>query len=140
MNQANQSEVESGVNQKQQSGLSRCFFGQSNALKIQYSDDSGSIYISIGTKSEQGQWSWRAAKLKDVEAGDILRVLQGISDNVSFYHKFKGNSNRISINRKDASLFIRIEDFSKALNTGEQQVLLIFLEQAIRNYLKSGLG
>ena len=140
MNQTNQSEVESGVYQKQQSGLSRCFFGQSNALKIQYGDDSGSIYISIGTKSEQGQWNWRAAKLKDVEAGDIIRVLQGISDNVSFYHSFKGNSNRISINRKDASLFVRIEDFSKALNTGEQQVILIFLEQAIRNYLKSGLG
>ena len=124
------------INNSQSNGVSRCFFGQKNAFKIQYSFEQKAIFISIGVKKENGEWDWKGAKIKDIEAGEILRILCGKAESVSFYHTFNGRSNRIWINQKDENTIIRIEKYSKALNSGEQEVLFILLQEAIRLSLK----
>jgi len=118
--------------QNQRPAIDRCFFGQKSALKAQYNKESRSIYIGVGKKSDDDKWSWNNAKIKDTEAAEIIRILQGQTDSVSFFHTFNGSSRKIWINRKEEQLFVKIDDNSKGINLGEQEVLKIVLLEAIR--------
>jgi len=118
--------------QKQKPALDRCFFGQKSALKAQYNEKSKSIYIGVGRKNGDDKWSWNNAKIKDTEAANIIRVIIGKADSISFFHTFKENNRKIWINRKEEQLFFKIDDNSKGLNPGEQEVLKIVLLEAIR--------
>ena len=118
--------------------LGKTFFSQNAALGVQYNPDKNSIYLQIG-KKDQENWIWIRAKMKDTELGDILRVLRGKVENVSFYHKYNGKETKIWVNRKDDTVFFKIEEFSEALNSGEQEVLILLLEEMILLNLQSGL-
>lgn len=117
---------------EQRPALDKCFFGQKSAFKAQYDKESKSIYIGVGKKNEDESWSWKNAKIKDTEAAEIIRVLQGQADSVSFYHTFNGSSRKIWINRKEEQLFVKIDNKRKGVNFGEQEVLKIVLLEAIR--------
>lgn len=112
--------------------LDKCFFGQKSAFKAQYDKESKSIYIGVGKKNEDESWSWKNAKIKDTEAAEIIRVIQGFSESVSFYHTFNDSKRQIWFNRKDEQLFVRIDDAGKGISVGEQEVLKILLLEAIR--------
>ena len=111
--------------------IDKCFFGQKTALKIQYNQENKSIYVGIGKKEEDDTWTWKTAKMKDTEIAEILRLLQQKTENVNFYHTFDGNQTKIWINRKDKSVFFKIEEYAKGLNSAEQEVLRIVLEETI---------
>ncbi|MCB1084461.1 MAG: hypothetical protein KDK61_09140, partial [Simkania sp.] len=66
---------------------------------------------------------WKKVKMNDMELGDILRVLEGKAEQVSFFHDFKGEKTQIWINKKDDAFFIKVRELSKSLTTGEQRVL-----------------
>ena len=101
--------------------ISKAFFGKNNCLKVTFNNQRD-CYFEFGT-SKQEKWSWKKVKLNDGELGDILRVLEGKSLSVSFFHDFKGDKTQIWINKKDDLFFIKVRELSKSLSTGEQRVL-----------------
>jgi hypothetical protein len=103
---------------------------KNNALKIQYNKNTNQIYIHAG-KKDNYKWVWIKSKFSDSEIGEILRVLDGQTDKCSFFHQFNGNTTRTWINKKDGFIFVKIEDISKALNSGEQEVMKVLLEKVI---------
>lgn len=125
-------EVETvGEDKPSKTKLDRCFFGQKSALKVQYNPESKAIFLGIGKKGEDDTWTWQTAKLKDTEAAEIILVIQGKAEAANFYHTFKDDTTKIFINHKETNVFFRIEDQSKALTPGEQEVLKLILEAAI---------
>lgn len=111
--------------------IDKCFFGQKTALKIQYNQETKSIYLGIGRKQEDDTWTWKTAKMKDTETAEILRLLQQKAENINFYHTYNGNETKIWINRNQDTVFFKIEDQSKGLSPAEQEVLKIVLEETI---------
>lgn len=109
--------------------VSKVFFGQSTAFKITLNKD-GDVYFNLGKKSNES-WSWKKAKMNDVELGEILSVLEGSNTSTSFYHEFGGEKKQIWINAKGDALFIKIDDYSKGLNPGEQMVLRELLKHCM---------
>lgn len=110
--------------------INKAFMSKNNALKIQYNKSVNQIYFHAG-KKETDKWSWIKTKFIDSEIGEILRVLNGGIDKCSFYHQFNGKSTRTWINKKNEFVFFKIEGISKALNTGEQEVMKILLRKII---------
>ena len=110
--------------------INKAFMSKNNALKIQYNKDVNQIFIHAGKKDNE-KWVWIKTKFSDSEIGDILRVLNGQTDKCSFFHQFNGNTTRTWINKKDGFVFFKIEDISKALNSGEQEVLKVLLNKII---------
>lgn len=125
-------ETSQKTEKNQRPALDKCFFGQKSAFKAQYDKTSKSIYIGVGKKNEDESWSWKNAKIKDTEAAEIIRVIQGNSASVSFYHTFNDSKRQIWVNRKDEQLFVRIDNAGKGISVGEQEVLKILLLEAIR--------
>jgi hypothetical protein len=111
--------------------LDKCFFGQKSALKVQYNPEGKAIFLGIGKKGEDDSWTWKTAKLKDTESAEIILVIRGKAETASFYHTFKGGTTRVSINRNNGTIFFRVEDYARALNPGEKEVLRMILEEAI---------
>ncbi|MCK5605613.1 hypothetical protein KAR91_27210 [Candidatus Pacearchaeota archaeon] len=113
--------------------LDKAFFSKQSCLKLQYSKSTESIYLHVGKKNGEKDWSWVKTKIRDCEAADILNVLNGRSKSVSFFHKFKDVQKRTWISRDDDKglVWVRVEDHSKQLNDGEQKVFAILLEKAI---------
>lgn len=103
---------------------------KNNALKIQYNKDKNQIFFHAG-KKDNDKWNWIRSKFSDSEIGEILRVLNGKIDKCSFYHQYNGKAKRTWINKKNGYLFFKIEDISKALNSGEQEVMKVLLEKVI---------
>ena len=101
--------------------ISKAFFGKNNCLKVTFNNQRD-CYFEFGTALKE-KWSWKKVKLNDGELGDILRVLEGKSQSVSFFHDFKGDKTQIWINKKDDLFFIKVRELSKSLSTGEQRVL-----------------
>ena len=101
------------------------FFGQKSALKAQYNKESKSIYIGVGKKSDDNKWSWNNAKIKDTEAAEIIRILQGQTESVSFYHTFNDSKRQIWVTRKEEQLFVKIDSNSKGINLGEQDTIAL---------------
>ena len=107
----------------------RAFFGKTSCLKVMFNQ--GSIYIHMGLKGPDG-WTWDKLKFNDMEAGEIVRVLNGRKNEVSFYHKFDNHANKAWVTRKDdGAFFFRINDVNKNLSDGEQEVLRVLLEKFI---------
>jgi len=110
--------------------VNKAFLSKSTALKIQYNQTVNQIYLHAG-KKQTDKWVWIRSKFSDAELGDILRVLHGQADSCSFFHRYNGHTTRTWVNKKDGYVFVKIEDISKALNTGEQEVLKVLLQQII---------
>lgn len=110
--------------------LDKCFFGKESALKVQYDKDTNKLYLGVGKKNDN-DWTWEKAKLKDVEAAEILRVIASKTEAASFFHSFNNKNTKIWVNKSEDSLVIKIESQSKKLNPAEQEVLRIFLEEVI---------
>ena len=112
--------------------INKAFMSKAGSLKIQVNTKTKSIYLHAGKKQADDTWSWEKTKIDDSECGAILNVLKGRIDKISFFHKFNDNQKRTWINKDNNGLFwIRIEDYKKSLNPGEQTVFEILLEQAI---------
>lgn len=113
-------------------GINKAFFGQDNALKIQYNTDTNEVYLHLG-KVHEKVWTWYRAKLNDVELGNIIQVLVGKINHISFFHKFNSNPQQIFVDRsKNGKTFaFRIGSMSKALNEAEAYVLKILIESLI---------
>jgi len=111
--------------------LNKAFMSKTGCLKLQYNEKTKSIYLHAGKKKEDDSWDWVKTKIGDAEAGDILNVIKGKFEKISFFHKFKDQQKRTWINMKDDLLWVRIEDYKKSLNPGEQRVFEILLEKAI---------
>ena len=45
--------------------------------------------------------------------------------------KYNDNTTRTWVNKKNGFIFFKIEDISKALNSGEQEVMRVLLEKVI---------
>jgi len=131
MENPNQTKTEPVQNPSQSIVIDKCFFGQKTALKIQYNQENNSIFIGIGKKNENDQWTWNNAKIKDTEAADIVRVITGKIDNTSFYHTFNNTHTQIWITKKETQIFIKIDNLTKNLNPSEQEVLKIILKETI---------
>ena len=104
----------------------KTFFSQNSALRVQYNPSLNTVFFSIGKKSND-TWKWQIAKMSDCELGDIINVLDNRSDGISYYHKFNDKETKIWINRKEETVFFKINDFSKPLLPGEQVILKILL-------------
>jgi len=111
--------------------LDKCFFGKESGLKVQYDKENNKIYLGIGKKGSNNDWTWETAKLKDIEAAEIIRVITSKTEAASFFHSFNNKKTKIWINKSEDSLAIKIENQSKRLNPAEQEVLRIFLEEVI---------
>lgn len=122
--------------QAQTAKLDKAFFSQTGALKIQYDPERPGIFLGIGKKAND-TWTWKTAKLKDVEAAQIIRLIQGKTESIDLYHTFETAATRISIskNEKDEAYF-KIDDHAKKLDPNEQEVLRIILQETIRQAAK----
>ncbi|MGM5481629.1 MAG: hypothetical protein ACQESE_04440 [Nanobdellota archaeon] len=104
--------------------LQRAFFGKDNCLKVTLHKKL-ECYFEFGTpkaEKEKG-WKWKPVKFNDVELGEILLVLEGKKQSVSFFHKYKDETTQIWVSRKDKFVTIKVKELSKGLNEGEQTVL-----------------
>jgi len=114
-----------------QNRLDKCFFGKESALKVQYDKETGKLFLGVGKKGTNNDWTWENAKLKDVEAAEIIRVIASKTEAASFFHTFNNKSTKVWINKNEDSLIIKVDDHSKKLTPAEQEVLRIFLEEVI---------
>lgn len=87
--------------------------------------------LQNGSK-DKDKWKWIKAKFKDTELGDIITVLDGISDSVSFCHKYNNVIRSIWVYNKEGKVSLKVKEVSKSLTTGEQIVLSIILKEIIK--------
>lgn len=121
-------------NNENRSVLRHAFFGQSGCVTLDHGQNG--TFLKVGKKNGNG-WGWQAAKLSMPELGDIISVLKGETEKVSFFHSFNGRQTKIWINKDDKSqLWVKIEDHAKPLNQGEQEVLAVLLASIIEQRLK----
>lgn len=117
--------------------LQKAFFGKDNCLKLTLNSDL-ECYFEFGTpkatqasKQEGAGWKWKPVKFNDAELGEIITVLEGKKDSVSFFHSFKGDKTQIWIKKSEKFFSIKVKELSKGLNDGEQRVLLELLKHII---------
>ncbi|MCF7866952.1 hypothetical protein K9M18_05975 [Candidatus Woesearchaeota archaeon] len=109
--------------------ISKAFFGKDNCLKS-YLNDKLEFYLEFGKKISE-KWEWKKVKMNDDELGEIINVLEKTKDSVSFFHDFKGDKTQIWVSKKDKAFFIKVKEVNKALNEGEQRVMLELLKYSI---------
>ena len=97
--------------------LARAAFGRESCVKIER--NGRGTWLQVGRKSGEA-WDWQKAKLSDSEVGELLLVLDARQEQASWFHKFDGRESRISAARKEAIVFVRINDFAAALVPGQQ--------------------
>ncbi len=111
--------------------LSRAFFGKDNCLKV-YLNDKLECYFEFGSPNKQGEgWKWKPVKFNDAELGEMIGVLEGRKENVSFFHDFKGDKTQIWVRRNADKFSIKVKELAKGLNFGEQMVLKELLGHCI---------
>jgi len=110
--------------------ISKAFFGKNNCLKATL-NDAKDFYFEFGKTEDSKTWSWKKVKMNDDELGQILSVLEGKKNSVSFFHDFKGEKTQIWINKKDDFLFVKVKELSKSLSIGEQFVLRELIRHSI---------
>ena len=108
--------------------MDKAFFGKDNCLTVQLRD--GNCYFKWGRKAG-GKWEWKNVKFNDMELGQILRLLEGQSDEEKFYHAFNDESTQIWISRLQDSVVFKAGDYTKGLNVGEQKVLEVLLSRVV---------
>lgn len=109
--------------------INRAFFGRDSAFKVNLTKE-GECYFNIGKKDAK-KWVWTKAKINDLELAQIISVLEGKKEKVSFYHQFKGDKTQIWITTQDSFIFVKIDELSKRLSKPEQNVLKILIEHSI---------
>ena len=107
--------------------IAKAFFGKNSCLKLEIHEG---IYIRMGKKNE-ANWDWRNIKISDLEAAEIVRVLEHKQEAASFYHTFKQNINQIYLSYKENILFFKVNEITKSLTPQEQMVFRILLERGI---------
>lgn len=116
--------------------LQKAFFGKDNCLKVTLSKDL-ECYFEFGTPKSadtvqgSGNWNWKPVKFSDMELGEIVNVLEGKKDSVSFFHDFKGDKTQIWVKKSDKFFTIKVKELSKGLSDGEQTVLRELLKHII---------
>lgn len=113
--------------------LQRAFFTPESALKVMVNSNK-ECYFQWGWKTPAG-WVWKKVKFNDAELGEILLVLEGRKERVSFYHSFDGRdgttTTQVWVNRSGEYCTLKVKECSKSLNAGEQRVLQQLLQHAI---------
>jgi hypothetical protein len=116
--------------------LSKAFFGKDNCLKV-YLNDKLECYFEFGTPKKQSssqedkKWVWKPVKFNDAELGEMIGVLEGRKESVSFFHNFKGEKTQIWVRKNDDKFSIKVKELAKGLNFGEQMVLRELLGHCI---------
>lgn len=119
--------------------IDRAFHGKDKALVFTYEEGNNkSIFMNIGKKNGE-KWEWIKCKISDEECGNIIQVLRGNRQEVSFFHKSVNKegveqTKNILISRlKDdnAKVIVSINKVSKLLTFGEQEVLRVLMEKVI---------
>ncbi|MFP4523168.1 MAG: hypothetical protein ACOCQQ_00465 [Candidatus Nanoarchaeia archaeon] len=117
--------------------LQKAFFGKNNCLKITVNNNL-ECYFEFGTpkktllaKKDGRGWNWKPVKFNDNELGEIINVLEGKKDSVSFFHDFKGDKTQIWIKKTEKFFSIKVKELSKGLHDGEQRVLLELLKHIV---------
>jgi hypothetical protein len=94
--------------------INKSFFGKGNCFKFLLYDN-GNVLFHFGVEGKE--WKWKKVKMNDSELGEILLVLEGRKDSVSFFHSFgEGPSKKttqIWINKKEENFFIRVKERSR---------------------------
>lgn len=122
--------------------MQKAFFGKDNCLKLTLSEkideknklnNEKECYFEFGTPKQNSKegWNWKPVKFNDAELGEIINVLEGKKDSVSFFHDFKGDKTQIWIKKSEKFFSIKVKELSKGLNDGEQRVLLELLKHVI---------
>ena len=120
--------------------VSRAFFGKSSCFKVQFRQ--GNCYFQMGKKTGE-KWEWDKLKMNDVELGEIVRVLNKGKEKMSAFHKFKSPDGKESENKlwishaPDGAVFVKINDTTKSMSDGEQEVLRILLERIVFMMVKA---
>ena len=109
----------------------KAFFGKDNCLKVTLNKDM-ECYFEFGLPNKEGSgWKWKPVKFSDMELGEIINVLEGKKDSVSFFHDFKGDKTQIWVKKSEKFFTIKVKELSKGLSTGEQVVLRELLKHAV---------
>ncbi len=85
--------------------------------------------LQSGTKNN---WKWIKVKFNDTELGEIIGVLDGISESVSFCHKYNNVIRSIWVYKKSGKVTLKVKEVSKSLTIGEQIVLSNVLKTIIQ--------
>lgn len=112
--------------------LQKAFFGKDNCLKVTLNKDM-ECYFEFGTPktaNEEG-WNWKPVKFSDIELGEIILVLEGKKNTISFFHDFKGEKTQIWIKKSEKFFSIKVKELSKGLSDGEQTVLREILKHLV---------
>ena len=70
-------------------------------------------------------------KFSDIELGEIILVLEGKKNTISFFHDFKGEKTQIWIKKSEKFFSIKVKELSKGLSDGEQTVLREILKHLV---------
>lgn len=120
--------------------LERAFFGKETCLIFSLNKNN-EVYFQFGKltgKDSTGkdEWLWKKVKMNDAELGEIILVLDHKKPKTSFFHSFENNGTKtttqIWIERMpNNNIILKVKEANRALNEGEQQVLLTLLRHAI---------
>ena len=111
--------------------LQKAFFGKDNCLKVTLNKDLD-CYFEFGLPHKEGNgWNWKPVKFSDIELGEIILVLEGKKDSVSFFHDFKGDKTQIWVKKTEKFFTIKVKELSKGLSDSEQTVLREILRHAV---------
>ncbi|MGE0792700.1 MAG: hypothetical protein AB7V77_00805 [Candidatus Woesearchaeota archaeon] len=113
------------------SGLfyNKAFFGKTTCLKVTQ-NTSGEVYFHFGLDAN-GSWTWKKVKFSDTELADIISVLKGNNNSVSFFHNFNDDKTQIWITRKENSVNFKTKHSSRTLMSGEVYILELLLKNCI---------
>ena len=112
----------------------KAFFGKTSCLKATQ-NTLGEVYFHFGLEQNK-VWKWKKVKFSDTELAQIIYVLQGKINSISFFHNFNDDKTQIWITRKDNSVTFKTKFASRTLVDGELLVLEILIRQFIINSCK----
>jgi ribonuclease HI len=110
--------------------LDKFFFGKNNCLRVQINKNY-ELYFHLGILEKENSWRWEKVKINEIEAGQIINILNKDVGNISFFHKFGENTTQIWIRKNENSFSIKFKNIVKGLSIGEFEVLRIILEKFI---------
>lgn len=123
----------------------------SNSSSTSNASNPNSNVSCAAESAVNNSWSWSKLKLSDIELAEILLVIKGVKQSVSFYHNFNGAAAQLWINRQDiakdsakdstrndnitGAIFFKTKDKSndinKQLTLAEAEILRIMIEGSI---------
>jgi len=109
--------------------FNKAFFGKTTCLKVTQ-NTMGEVYFHFGLEQNK-VWTWKKVKFNDVELADIVSVLNGKRDSVSFFHNFNDDKTQIWITRKENAVTFKTKHSSRTLIGGELYVLELLLNHLI---------